>query len=178
MSGTTTWRERINQRPVWAIAVAAVIIFAGLLYVGYSAYGPSGRVVTEVYYYDLHTKQLFSAGAAELPPIDTASGKDMGVRATVYGLGDCRPDHRVIACLLRYSAATKQAQIEDWAQQKKTGAATLTPLPNLSDGLEVRSVEGGAWVPLRSSEGLALADLEAIAKQHPGAKLIPCNPGD
>jgi len=177
MAGNSQVREWANSHPKPIIAAAAAVILGGLVYLFYPSRAQSVAPVPNVYYYDLASKKLFVATGTELPPIDAPSGKDLGVAALVYGCNDCAEPHRFIAYLLRYTPAMRQAQIADWADQKKFGAPTLKNLPNLSDGAEVRGADDAQWVPFNSDAGQKLTGAD-LAAHCPGGKLIPCLPGN
>jgi hypothetical protein len=178
MADTTSWRDWLNRNPRLVIALAGIVIAAGLAYLVFPSRRYRGPTEINVYFYDLGAKTLFTVSGSELPPIDTPSGKGMGVAAVVFGCGDCAPGHRFVAYLQRFKPEFRQGQIADWEQQRKRGEETLRLRRDLHDFLEVRAVEDGPWVAYNSDAGRALTDPENVLKRCAGGKLVPCNPGD
>ncbi len=74
---------------------------------------PTPKTFTGDWYYDLNTNQLFPGPLGAIPPIAApsgplADGTPAGVRAHVYGCGDCSEARRAIAYLETYSAESQQ----------------------------------------------------------------------
>jgi hypothetical protein len=78
------------------VALAAIVVAGCFVY--YWVTSANKRPKGEFWFYDLKTKQLFTASDLSVPPIDTKSGPDMGVRAYVYTCdADPKSTNRFIA---------------------------------------------------------------------------------
>lgn len=82
-------RGWLQSNPTVIMVLAVLFIGGSGIYI-WSRLGPAKPVLpTQAYFYDLSTGALFSAALSEIPPIDAPSGGGNGVRAYVFGCGNC-----------------------------------------------------------------------------------------
>ena len=139
-----------------ALGIAAGAALAGsIAYIVYGLLG-SGRIkaTTQEWFYDLNTKQLFSAPASTVPPVAAPSGplpdgSPAGVRAYVYGCENCNKSSRFIAYLEMFTAEGRAA-LETAHQRKPT--ETMLPMTPAT-GILVRRPDGTEWVERNTAAG-------------------------
>ncbi len=171
-------RDWMNNNSAVVTVAAVMLLLVSLAVIVWTMKKPtmSGRIV-DVYYYDLGNGQLFAAKATELPPIDAASGPGNGVRAYVYGCGDCSEANRFIAYLEKFTPEAKAMQEKMMNPDPNADPNMAPELRDMEDGgTLVRAVEGGQWVTMYSEAGMKVSS-ELEGKCPAGVRLIPCLPG-
>lgn len=132
---------------------------------------------TQVYFYDLSGGALFGAERTAEPPIDAPSGPGNGVKAVVYGCGDCTEANLQIAYLMTNTDEARQAmaQVESLGSQGGPVAPELAM--KIQNGQRVAIVpESGEvkWVSSTSPEGIAI--LSPARELCAGQSATPCSP--
>lgn len=152
-------REFMNNNPA-IVTVGAVVVLVVALGILFSSMGGggSGQTIRELYFYDLNTNELFVGDAQQYPPIEAPSGPmdgghNAGVRAVVFGCGDCSESNRYIAWLETYTMDVKQ-KLETPRQpgENYDPAMEADMMMMMEDGHLVRSPDGGDWYPYNSPE--------------------------
>lgn len=156
----------------------AVAAFACILVIALSAFWMTRGEKTvvrpaQIYFYDLASGELFSADRMSQPPIDAPGGAGRGVKAEVYGCGECSGDNRIIAYMTTYSEAAQKAM-----QQLTSPDASNVHLAQAVDqGTLVAVVPEASseprWVPAFSDQGAAI--MKSVGQQCPEAA-ITCYP--
>ena len=149
------------------IGVIVVCFTVALVVVGMQMVGedPGGTPdINWYWYYDLQTKELFrgEVGNRKAPPIPAPSGGD-GVRAHVYGCGNCDGD-TWIGHLEKYGPEAKAHWESHGSDQDIITAGHFTS-----------TEEGKDWHTYLSDEGQAIL-AEPQNKCPKGVKLVPCRP--
>lgn len=177
----------MNTRVIGATAAVVLVIALAILIRELRPAAPQG--VTEQWFYDLNTGQLFAATIGEIPPIAAPSGPlsngdPAGVRAHVYACGDCSPATRTIAYLETYTAAQRD-QLRHWHDRARRtepepDGQRFTPNPEFFAVLSgqaalVKRPDDADWVVRGSPEGLALTTA-ALPVCGPGISPQECRP--
>lgn len=163
------------QRNKIPITIASVVlILVASVYIALSLLKPRGGFErppeAKAYFFDMQTKQEFTAIADQMPPIAAPSGGE-GVRLFMMGCGDCSKPFR--AYLQKYDAdvhglAKVMAQNPD-AMPAEIGAQNLQreeAIEKIADGLLVASPDRpDQWVKANSDEGAAI--VSAAEKKCP-----------
>jgi len=169
---------------------AALVLVASLVAVFWQLRGPStSRFSTTEWYYDLNTGQLFAAPLGEIPPIAAPSGplpdgSPAGVRAHVYGCGDCSEANRTIAYLETYTPEDRQRLQALLKIQfgKEPPSADSGFMAGPEDGILlagqgslVKRPEDADWVRRIHPEGQALVS-DSLPRCHAGVFPLECRP--
>lgn len=150
--------REVAQQNRLMVAATAVILFICIV-VWMTGGGNATPLSAQVYFYDVADGTLFNADRESVPPIDAPSGPGNGVKAVVYGCGDCSESNRKIALLTTYSEDAKQAMatLESGSEVPSEKMAKLTAA--IQEGTLAAAVpaEGQPqWVSTSSSAGIAL----------------------
>ncbi len=172
-------REWLNRHNVITISVAVIVMIGALLWMVKGPYwGWSfSRSGPRAWYYDLNTSELFVASGKLTPPIHAPSGplpsgREAGVRARVFAIGDCSDSsERFISWLEMHTPKAKA----EMAHRRSNGGVDEQSSISFMDGLLVRAVDGGQWFPASSAQAKALF-LTPRQKCPPGVILRPCMP--
>jgi hypothetical protein len=158
MASPRQWIQE-NSAIVTLVTVLILALAVGLIWWGRKE--PTGNEVRSVYFYDLTSKELFSAPSTSLPPIPVPSDAagtttPKGVRAYVFSCGDCgNAADRVVGWLEMYTPAAQERLAPMFGPKRgKWGPASPEEVPNLlnpGDHLVATSA-GKAWVDANSSE--------------------------
>jgi hypothetical protein len=134
-------------------ALGALAVLASFIYLGFHKHK---QIKDQAWFYNLKTKQLFPASGRSVPPIDTESGPDTGVRAYVYSCAD-NPNstQRVIAFLEKVNPDAKR-QIEAYLKEGGERAPLSSALERAGSEVLVSSPEHEEWFPRNSNEGLQI----------------------
>lgn len=168
-------REWLNNNSA-IVTVAAVLVLLMALGIIIWTQGSGNRLSTnyEVYYMDLGTNELFAGKITEIPPIDAPSGPNQGVRAHVYGCGDCSEANRFVAYLERYTEKAKQMRLNP----PPVDPNQPPPEMYMDDmaGMEVRAPKGTQWVSMMTDQGMRITEV-APNRCPDGVMILPCIPG-
>jgi hypothetical protein len=125
----------------------------------YSALNTGKRPKGNIWFYDLKTRQLFAASDSSVPPIDTKSGPEMGVRAYVYTCsGGSNPNDKFIAFIEKFTPEVKKGVEEDL----KHGGGQMTiglALERRPGGVLISQPDAGNWFPKFSDEGRQIMEM-------------------
>lgn len=153
--------------------VAGVLLIAALGYAFYAMGGDDGptyrKKIERAYFYDLGEKKLFPHDAKDQPPVEapsgfkTEDGQPGGVRAHVFGCGDC--SEPFIGYLQTLTAEGK-AMLD-------SGDPTM--IYKTGDEYRIRAAEGGEWYESFKPEAKKIIG-DASARCPAGTKTVPCNP--
>jgi len=165
--------ELLDRHPKTTATVALLGLLAAIGFLVFQQVTKNQRPKGDLWFYNLKTDKLFPVSDMTLPPIDTESGPQTGVRAYVYSCGECTESEQFIAYLESMMPATKQA-VEQ--QIKRTGAPTGigAALEKNEGGLLVRAVEGTQWVPQLSPLGQQIMEVGRLQGGCPHPR--PCIP--
>ncbi len=172
-------RDWMNNNSAVVTVAAVVLLLVALSAIIWQNSGSNrgGGRIENIYFYDMGSGQLFSGKASGIPPITAESGGE-GVRAYVYGCGDCSETNRYIAYLEKNTPEAKAAmeKMQNPDANNPEGQAPEEYDPMITQGVLVRAVEGGQWVPMYSEMGQKITGaLEG--KCAAGTRLVPCLPG-
>ena len=81
-------RQWLNENSALSTVIAVVMLVCALGYLVMSNTQSGPRGPKNYWFYDLEDKELFAASIESVAPIEAPSGGE-GVRAFVYGCGDC-----------------------------------------------------------------------------------------
>ena len=139
--------------------MTTVVALAAIAAAGYWITSPNKRPNGEIWFYDLKTHQLFTASDLSVPPIDTKSGPETGVRAYVCTCdADPKSTNRFIAYLEKFTPELKQVVGED---MKRRGGQPPNGmlLDRHPGGILVSSPEVEHWFPNDSDKGRRLVEM-------------------
>jgi len=100
-------RNWINENSAAATVVVVAILMTALAMMLWRG-TPRSRSAAEAWFYDATAGQLFTASAAELPPIVSPDGNE-AVRAHYYSCGPCTAQGRFLGFYEKLSPETKKA---------------------------------------------------------------------
>lgn len=168
-------REQI-QKPVVGYSVAGAVL-AIAVFVALTSGEEPARRITKVWFYDEDKNEQFIAPDTAIPPITTPSGGAKGVRALVFGCGDCSDPF--IGYLRTYPP---EVAAEHREAVKAATAATAAPKPgqqpaaalDLSRGLLVRGVEA-EWFEATDAERFGRL-MSAVNERCAGKRPTQCYP--
>jgi len=149
--------EQLHSHPktVAAVTVACLLLFLVVVIVQSKPKTTAAlNKPRDVWFYDLNTKELFTAKSSKLPPIETASGTlpdgtPAGVRAYVFIATDSKqPTEPFIGFLEMFTPEGKKAQ---GSYNPKKHNAKLW-----AQGRFFRRPEDPEWIPADSPEGMAI----------------------
>lgn len=150
------------------LVLAAVIAFTG----GGSSTAQSLNE-TDVWFYDLESKEWFIASSHDVPPITAPSG-GVGVRAFVYGCGDCSEPNRFIGYLARYTPDARPLMAE-YIQRAGAGDPDAELLLEQAQaGLEITSPDTLEWRLASSSDAHEV--FGAYAERCGSQPRVACSP--
>ena len=172
--------------------IAGVVLVVSVMAIFRQARGPSlPSLPTSEWYWDLNTRQLFSAPLGQIPPITAPSGasKDgslAGVRAHVFGCGDCSEAKRFVAYLETYTPEVKQRLLEFRENSRSKERPRAGPELNMGDVMidtnlrmgtatVVKRVDDPDCVPMKSEEGQRIVQ-EALRRCGGKDVARPCSP--
>ena len=161
-----------NSAIVTLGAVVLLVIALGAIIMQTRGGGGSRSSITDVYYYDLNTGELFPGPSDQIAPIDAPSGpyngKPGGVRAFVFSCEDCDDEStHFIGWLDMYTAEAKEALTNPNADMSLSSQL-------YEQGRMIKRVEDETWVP--STDVEAYTVMENIKYQCPGGRPQPCYP--
>lgn len=171
-------REWLNNNSA-IVTVAAVLVL--LMALGIIIYtqgaGRRGPTQWQGYYMDLGTNELFAGKSTDIPPVDAPSGANQGVRAHVYGCGDCSEANRFIAYLERYTEKAKQMRLNPPQYDPNQPASPEVYMDEMTGvEVEVRAPKGTQWMSLMSEQGMRITEI--MPNRCPdGVMIMPCLPG-
>jgi hypothetical protein len=163
-------RRRL-KKPAVGIGIAAAVLVLSLVLImmRMDSGGPTYRKVGKYWFYDLSTKELFPAYTSAVPPIEAPSkaaidGQPSGVRAFVFGCGDCK--ETFIGYLQKYlpEGKTLMANMNDELRQRKAAKFSRIASP---DDVE--------WHPDGGDEAGAVVH-KAMTRCPKGSKTAVCDP--
>lgn len=131
--------------------------------------GPTYRTVEQIYFYDLGEKKLYGTDPKTLSPVDapsgfkTPEGEPGGVRAYVFGCGDCK--EHFIGYLQKYTPEGK----------KMLESGDERAIYKINPHVRVRAAEDGEWLLGESDEGKKVIG-SSTSKCPKGVRVMPCNP--
>ena len=171
--------ELVHRHRSIALAIAGAMCFlAGVMILWRLAASFSEPTspprVAQAYFYDLNTRELFTAAADAEDPLVTASGDfqghPAGVRAVVFSCGSCNdPQQRFIGWLETPAPdVVEPEQLIDFEETANTGG-------DEPSGLLVRSLDGSQWHPFESPEAESIIR-QAQSRCGVGETLRPCTP--
>ena len=166
--------ELLNRHPKAAASMAVIALIGAVAFMFYSQATKNRRPKGDLWYYNTETRELFPESDLSVPPIDTVSGPNTGVRAYVYSCGDCSdPDQRYVAYLEYLVPRAKKAvegQVAEFGDQVGIGMA----MEKFESGIMVRAVDGTDWVPQLSPRGQQIIEEGRLSGgcEHPR----PCVP--
>lgn len=166
-------RQRINQKPQLAAAVAAAIAIIALIILLFTTRTPPLR--DQGWFFDLGTGELFTADHTGIPPIAAPSGAGQGVRAVILGCGGCGESQRHLAWLEAYTAPARKA-----LQVKQEAQVELSPdqEASIAAGLLIARPPQGSpprWMPESSPEA-ATFTAGVLSGLCNGSKPVLCVP--
>jgi len=158
-------REYMNNNPavVTIGAVVILVICLGLI-IKTLFKGSGGRTgPVDVYYYDLNTGELFTAGSDKFPPIQSPTDegdKLSGVRAMVFSCGDCdKKSTHFVGYLERYTPEAKAAM----ERAASSDEPMMEDVYEMEQGREVKLPDAAEWIDGNSEAGMAV--YEAIRQR-------------
>ena len=175
-------REWMNENSALVTILAVVILIGALTFLVVSNTGGRGRPKgpRQQWFYDLETKALFPAPPEAIPPIDTESGKEKGVKAMVFTCTSCASDRR-IAWLEKYPKEAKKQILDMQRQREEASGKNLPPIPM---GMEmmgpsmakfVTYEKNIKWVQISTAQGREIvSSARGICEE--GQKLKYCFP--
>lgn len=134
-------RDFLNNNSALVTILAVVILVISLGVIIMNTRGPGAIRAIDLYFYDVSNGQLFVASSDQIPPIDTAGGANMGVRAHVFACGECPSD---LAGLNAEQVKQKGAYIAYLEMYTPQGKQALTAA---SQGAAAGGPEGGQQGP-------------------------------
>ncbi len=147
-------REVLNKNAA-VVTIGSVVIIAIVLVYAFWPKDRAGKInlSDQVYFYDLNTGSLIYAPRDSVPPIDTESGPNAGVKAVVASCGGCGENEREIVWMERWTPQGKQAYVAERDRRQAAGQ----PLRGIDmRGLEMRTPAEDRWFPREGSQGLAI----------------------
>ncbi len=167
-----TAREWVNQNSAIVTIGAVLLLLVSLGFIIMRVSGGSqykARIV-DVYYFDIDSGQLFTAKSNEIPPIDSPSGANKGVRAYVFACGDCADEsQRFTGWLEMYTPDAKNVMINP-----PTSPESMDTFELMEKGHLV-SADGRAWVQANTDKGFQV--MEGIQTRCGETPAVPCYPG-
>ena len=158
----------------------AVILFISAI--GYSVYlmRPAPQAgATEVWYYDLGSKKLFSH-IEQIPPIDAPSGKfeggKGGVLAAVFSCGACDDESKRFIGWLVNGKPDSRKMVENHPVPPiitGVGARTDFLISMFPDAWEIKLPTDDIWIEYTSTDAEKVR-LYAVSKCTKGAKAVAC----
>ena len=152
---TMSWRTILNQYPWAAIPVAGVVLFLSVVWLSWWTW-PRGEGNRQLmaYFYDMNSKQLFTAPVNTPVPIETETGPyqgmPAGVRAHVYSCGPLLKDTEPFIGYLEIPTEAAPAD------QRPPG---VTISEDSEEGrVLIRRPEDDRWHALESPEARAIMD--------------------
>lgn len=184
-------RETLNRNSALVTVAALVLLMVslGLVFLRLGGSGGGGAAVTELYFYDLSTGELFVADRDAVPPHDAPSGARVGypwgegpagVRAQVFACGDCSDESaQFVAYVEAYPPRAQQALQEARSSNDPERAWELEAQVEGSTLIGALGPAGeppARWVSMMSPESEAvLGNLHTRCSD--GQRLTPCFPG-
>lgn len=161
-------RDKLNQHPPLAVAVAALIVIVAWVVVSKAGQSPTGREDL-AWYYDIKTGELFGADRTLPPPLELAED-NVAVRAAVYSCGSCDDDKRFIAYLESYDDAAHEA----YTHQPRTAEDDVV----IDRGYRIGTAPQGESIEWMSADNPAAIELldSPASRCATGEKLIACRP--
>lgn len=170
-----------NQPIVAGVAILILILSFGYMtctLVG----GPGGgsyTTITEFYFYDTNTGELFIAPTDAVPPIPSPSdladntGKFSGVRAYVFSCTDCSDESsHEIRYLQRYTPRGKN-MLESYQDGEEADMIMLSP----ESDSEIKRPDDEQWMPAMSPQAQEIFE-EVYRECENGERPIECFPQD
>lgn len=146
-------RKWVNEHQKQVAIGAGVVLFIVLLIIfwprGQNVVVPTGGE----YFFDLNTNEPFEAPFDAVSPIDAPSG-GIGVRAVYLSCGGC--GSRYLGWLERYTPKARELYlkiVEKNATSERKISPQMAVSASMPQGLELRSADGGEWIPLKSAKG-------------------------
>ncbi len=164
------WDTVKQNRPVAMLSIVSVSLLVGVsIFLGLGGTGKrptSPPRKSQAYFWDLNKRELFTADADLLGPIDTDSGDfeghPAGVRAVVFSCGSCNdPEARFVAWL---EMPGKDANDTSSPGEDNEGPGPL-----------IRDVNGDKWHSSESTEAGAIMD-QAQTRCGEDGRLRYCHP--
>lgn len=162
-----------NSAVVTILAVVMLVISLGVIIMN-STGNRSGQI-TKMYYYNIQTGKFFVASSSELAPITTESGPDTGVRAYIYGCGECPSG---LAGLTLDEARNQGVFVGYFEKFSPKAKAALLAEANDPEGgmLAFEALEQGQlfqipgtdrWLPSNTMQGMEMRDQMVSRMQCP-----------
>jgi len=163
--GAKKWTDQ-NPKAIIGITIVSLLLFITVLI---SQLTPDKPVIPhepeQAWFYDLNTKELFTAKISKLPPIKAPSGplpdgKPAGVRAYVFSCNDPNKTETstVIGFLEMFSSEGKESQ-KSYDPQKHSAKLW-------AKGRFFRHPEDKEWLPADSPEGFTIYSEFFISKNY------------
>lgn len=176
-------REHLNSNPVIATSVTVGALVLAVLVLLWQLGEPAAG--EGEYYYDPQTEALFIAPFDSHAPVSTPSGGDDGLRARVFGCGQCPGNLEGMTLEEVEAAGATIGWLERYSEQARQILEQYDELPDdeeelerveqaEEEGAEVRPVGADTWYPVDSPAGDALFD--RIAQRCAGAVPMECYP--
>lgn len=157
------------QQIAMVVGAVAVLVLSGL-WLRQTVSAPAESAAREAYFYDLTSGTVFTALAAQMPPIDAPGGAGQGVRAYAYGCGGCSDAQRKVVYLETFTKDAIQFLNDPVAGMAPDTVerGTLAAIPPETPGGEVEWFNG-----LTSQYPQIISQYEYMCDGKPA---IPCTP--
>lgn len=178
-------RDWVNNNSAVATVLAVLALVVALAVLVWTSGGGKPRgAPSQQWFYDLGSGELYEAPMDSIPPIETESGPENGVKAIVYSCSSCDSD-RQIAWIEKYKPDARKKLMEFRAKQKEAaGSGKPVPPMAMMDPMMMEMGRGKVisrhdkikWVSMDSESGRKIQ--AGIRKPCPeGVKIKFCYPG-
>lgn len=172
-------RNYLNNNPAVVTIIAIVVLLVCLAVIWSQLGGGRGySPITEIYFYDLNTGELFIAEATAVAPIEAPSGDfnglPAGVRAHVYACDDCGDESDREVAFLQMTPMEVKQRVEQARASGNEDQMYEAEMVMETASL-VRAPDGTNWVPMLGEEGNEI--MSRVGNMCVDGWPKPCFPG-